>query len=52
MYKFGMTTDIEYYGYIELGNKLVNAVGKDHKYRVNRSLLGGIVNGIVVFDEI
>ena len=44
--KFRLNIPIEYFGYLELGNKLVN------EGRINRELVRSMYLGVIVFDEI
>ncbi len=49
--KFNISMPLEYFGYLELGNKLVTEVQRG-EFRVNRALVKSLFDGVIVFDEI
>ena len=49
--KFNISMPLEYFGYIELGNKLVTEV-QPGKFQLNRALIKNLFDGVIVFDEI
>lgn len=49
--KFGIDIPVDYYGYLELGNRLITQA-PDGQFRINRALVRSMFNGIVVFDEV
>ena len=46
-----MDIPVTYYGYLELGNRLVTEVTPG-EFKINRALIKNLFNGIIVFDEV